>query len=58
MSFSASLVFAATLICTVDGVQVTKTIERQLLAYEPYSGTFAGVMSQKGNGAELRSGCE
>ena len=51
MSLNAPFVEnGATLIYSVNGVQVLKTIERYLFAYENYNGVFAGVMSQQGTG--------
>ena len=50
MSLSAPLTNQATLIYTVNDVQMTKTIERQLLVYEKFGGTYSGVMSQQGAG--------
>ena len=52
-SMSVSMPFISqggTLIYSVNGVQVTKTIERLLLVYEKFGGTFSGMMSQQGTG--------
>jgi len=40
-----------TLTYTVAGVQIVKQIQRQLLVYENFNGTYSGVMSQSGTGA-------
>lgn len=52
MSLNMPLINQGTLIYAVNGVQVTKTIERQLLVYEKFGDTsgFVGVMSQQGAG--------
>jgi hypothetical protein len=58
MTLSMPLINQGTLIYTVNGVQVTKTIERQLMVYENFGTTpgigntsgFVGVMSQQGYG--------
>lgn len=50
MSFNAPKIASGTLIYSVNGVQVLKTIERQLLVYEDFSGSYAGVLGQKGTG--------
>ena len=50
MSINFPLINQGTLIYSVNGVQVTKTVERFLIAYEHYGGAFVGVMSQQGTG--------
>lgn len=50
MSVNNPSVASGTLIYTVNGVQVVKAIERQLLVYEDFNGSFSGVMSQQGSG--------
>jgi hypothetical protein len=50
MSFNMPTIDFGTLIYTVNGVQVLKKIERQLLVYEDFNGTFSGVMNQIGTG--------
>ena len=53
MTFSGSTtdLHLGTLTYTVNGVQVVKQIQRQLLVYENFSGTYTGVISQQGTGA-------
>jgi hypothetical protein len=50
MSVNFPLINQGTLIYSVDGVQVTKTVERFLIAYEQFGGTYVGVTSQQGTG--------
>jgi len=49
-SFTLTGVSTGTLQYTVDGVQVTKQIERQPIAYDDYSGTYDVVYSYKVSG--------
>ena len=51
MTFTGELVHTGTLSYTIDGVSVTKAIQRQTLVNEDYSGTFAGLISL------IESGC-
>jgi hypothetical protein len=45
MTFSLALLNQANLTYTVDGVTVSKVVQRQTLANENYSGTYAGGYS-------------
>lgn len=45
VTFSVALLDQANLTYTVDGVTVTKTVQRQFLANENYTGTYAGGYS-------------
>jgi hypothetical protein len=52
MTFSSTTdLTLGTLTYTVNGVQVVKQIQRQLLVYENFNGTYTGVISQQGTGA-------
>ncbi len=46
MTWNASNITAGVLTYTVDGVQVTKNLVRQFIAFEDYSGTFLGAFHE------------
>jgi hypothetical protein len=50
MSFAPDKIGTGTLEYTVNGVQVSKSIERQFLAFEDIRGVYAGIASYRGDG--------
>ena len=50
ITFTANFVALGTLTYTVNGMQVVKQIERETLVNQDFSGTYAGVLSQQGDG--------
>jgi hypothetical protein len=50
MTFSTELVNSGTLTYSIDGVSVTKSVERALLKYDNWSGTYPGSLYQANTG--------